>query len=175
MAKPLSLQREVSEIVTCPICLEDLKDPRSLPCLHSFCFRCLQRHYEDMDPGDDVSCPVCRKEFQIPRSGLNRLPLNLFLQNLIEAKGVNNKKAGTVCDKHPDKCFELYCTDCRRNICMRCFAVFHWQHEFAEIEKIAEDFVAHIQSDIEPFSSRIFQFRESVRKVEVAKKCLCVP
>ena len=103
MAEPSSLRRQVSETVNCPICLEELKDPRSLPCLHSFCFQCLQGLYEDKNPGDDVSCPVCRKRFQIPQGGLNSLPLNFFLQNLIEAINVKSNQTGTLCGDHPDK------------------------------------------------------------------------
>jgi len=170
MAEPSSLRRQVSETVNCPICLEELKDPRSLPCLHSFCFQCLQGLYEDKNPGDDVSYPVCRKRFQIPQGGLNSLPLNFFLQNLIEAKSLKSNKTGTLCDDHPNKRLELFCIDCRTNICVKCIAVSHQQHKCAEVESISKDFAAQIQSDIKPFSPRISQFRESVRKVEEAKK-----
>ena len=92
--------------------------------------------------GDDVSCPVCRKEFQLPQGGLNSLPHNFFLQNLIHAKDLKSKEMGTLCDEHPDKFLELYCIDCRRNICMKCSAVSHRQHECAEIERISKDFAA---------------------------------
>jgi len=172
MAESSSLQREVSEIVTCPICLEDFKDPRLLPCVHTFCFQCLQGLYEDKNPGDNVSCPVCRKKFQIPQGGLNSLPLNFFLQNLIEAKDLNSrpKETETLCDKHPDKLLELYCCQCKRNICMKCFAVSHQQHKCEEIEKISKVYIKQIQSDVKPFSSRISQFRKSLSKVEEAKE-----
>ena len=165
-----SLRKQVKEVVTCPISLDDLKDPRSLPCLHSFCFQCLQRHYEDMNPGDDVSCPVCRSEFQIPQGGLNSLPRNFFLQNLIEAKDMQNTETGTLCDEHPDQRLELYCIDCATNICMKCFAVSHQQHKCAEVEKLFKGFAAQMNSDIEPFSSRISQFHESVKKIEMVKE-----
>ena len=98
------------------------------------------------------------------------MPLNFILQNLIEEKDLKSKETGTLCDKHPDKPLELYCIDCDTNICMKCFAVSHRQHECAEIEKMSNDFVKRIQSDIEPFSSRISQFRESLSKVEGTKE-----
>ena len=171
MAACSNLRAQVSEIVTCPICYEDFKDPRSLPCLHSFCFQCLQGLWKDKNPGDNVSCPLCRKMFQIPQGGLNSLPLNFSLQNLIEAKDLKSKETGTLCDKHSDKPLELYCFKCETNICMKCFAVSHQQHKCAEIENVSTDFAIQIQSDIEePFSSRISQFRESLSKVEGTKE-----
>ena len=170
MAACSNLRAQVTDIVNCPICLEDFKDPHSLPCLHSFCFQCLQGLYQDKNRGDNVSCPVCRKEFQIPQGGLNSLPLNFFLQNLIEAKDLKSKETGTLCDKHSDKPLELYCFECKTNICMKCFAVSHQQHKCAEIENVSNDFAKQIQSDVKPFSSRISRFRESLREVERTKE-----
>jgi len=225
-ARP-GLRSRITEITTCPICLEDFRDPRSLPCLHSFCHQCLQGHCKDKWPGDDVLCPLCRKEFQIPQDGLKALPINFFLKNLIEARDIEKKKSesvgceacsvdqhvkraavycidcsqrlcekcknwrrgphdvrqleeelsalligqrGSFCDKHPDKCLELYCFDCRGNICVLCFAVSHQQHKCEEVEKVAKIFVASIQSDSKLFPSRISQFHEAVTKVEMANK-----
>ena len=79
---------------------------------------------------------------------------------------------GNFCDKHPDKRLELYCFDCGGNICVLCFAVSHQQHKCAEVKKVAKDFVASIQSDIKPFPSRISQFHEAVKQVEMANKTL---
>jgi len=60
------------ELKTCPICQEEIRDPRVLPCIHSFCLECLERYCrnENKLPGDDVPCPVCRQEFQIPKNGV---------------------------------------------------------------------------------------------------------
>ena len=170
MAEHSSLRRQVSETVNCPICLENFKDPRSLPCVHSFCFQCLQGLYQNRNPGNNVSCPVCRKMFQIPQGGLKSLPLNFVLQNLIEAKDRTSKETGTLCDKHSGKPLELYCFECKTNICVKCIAVSHQQHKFEDVDNISKDFAKQIQSDIEPFSYRISQFRESVRKVEMTKE-----
>ncbi|XP_069100879.1 tripartite motif-containing protein 2-like [Argopecten irradians] len=50
----------------CPICLEQLQHPKSLPCLHSFCQECLGSYITKelsgkMAPSSSFSCPVCRK------------------------------------------------------------------------------------------------------------------
>ena len=95
------------------------------------------------------------------------MPRTFVLQNLIEAK---NQETGTSCGEHPDKRLEVFCIDCGTNICVKCITISHQQHNFAEVEKISKDFAAQIQSDIKPISSRKSQFRESLSKVETAKK-----
>ncbi|XP_069101450.1 LOW QUALITY PROTEIN: tripartite motif-containing protein 2-like [Argopecten irradians] len=54
-------------VLECPICLEQLQHPKSLPCLHSFCQECLGCSYitkelsGKMASSSSFSCPVCRK------------------------------------------------------------------------------------------------------------------
>jgi len=78
---------------TCPICLEVFDNPKSLPCIHGFCLKCLERHFRDMMPGDEVPCPLCRKEFQIPLRGLQH---HFFIQQLIDARNARSKSTDEV-------------------------------------------------------------------------------
>ncbi|XP_069100884.1 uncharacterized protein [Argopecten irradians] len=53
-------------VLECPICLEQLQHPKSLPCLHSFCQECLGSYITKelsgkMASSSSFSCPVCRK------------------------------------------------------------------------------------------------------------------
>ena len=43
--------------LNCPICQLHLRNPRVLPCLHSFCLRCLQMN---VGQSRHFPCPVCR-------------------------------------------------------------------------------------------------------------------
>ncbi|XP_033761120.1 uncharacterized protein LOC117342928 [Pecten maximus] len=50
----------------CPICLEQMREPKSLPCLHSFCEECLGTYIVtdmsgEMAAATSFPCPVCRK------------------------------------------------------------------------------------------------------------------
>ena len=78
-----SLKAYIKDITKCPICLDDCEDPRSLPCLHTFCLKCIDSHCRDRCPGDDVECPVCRKVFQIPDVGVEGIQHNFFVSDLI--------------------------------------------------------------------------------------------
>ena len=117
---------------TCPICLEVCENPKSLPCLHGFCLKCLEQHYRYNCPGDEVPCPVCRKKFSIPLDGARGLQHHFFMQHLVDAMNVSYRKpAGQVpCDV----CLGLeqsggnsdmppatmYCIDCGQALCENC-------------------------------------------------------
>ncbi|PAA56576.1 hypothetical protein BOX15_Mlig026591g1 [Macrostomum lignano] len=47
-----------SSLTECGICCEEMKDPRALPCLHSYCLGCLQEVYRR---SGTLCCPECRK------------------------------------------------------------------------------------------------------------------
>src|SRR6218665_3988199 len=78
--------KQLREITECPICMNVFTDPRLLPCIHTFCFECLKRISETAHkgPGDKLLCPLCRKEFLIPADGINGVPKNFFLENLLQ-------------------------------------------------------------------------------------------
>ncbi len=69
--------------VTCPICLEAYREPKSLLCGHSLCGSCVtsqvfHSNSYDVPPrglggrfnASAVRCPLCRVETPIPRNGL---------------------------------------------------------------------------------------------------------
>ncbi|OWF39872.1 uncharacterized protein LOC110464518 [Mizuhopecten yessoensis] len=55
-----------SHLLDCPICLEQLRKPKCLPCLHSLCEDCLSSYIVKevsgtSDTASSFTCPVCRK------------------------------------------------------------------------------------------------------------------
>src|ERR1043165_7938387 len=77
--------KTIGSIFECPICLDTFKDPKCLPCIHTFCLRCLQKYGKDKSEGDEIACPLCRQEFKIPVGGFDKLPNNFFIGNLLES------------------------------------------------------------------------------------------
>ena len=64
--------------LTCPVCLSQFESPKTLPCLHSFCLKCIQQLPVDLKKGKHViRCPTCRKTAQVPNKGPADLPTAL--------------------------------------------------------------------------------------------------
>ncbi|XP_077080837.1 finTRIM family, member 86 [Siphateles boraxobius] len=59
------------EAFACPICLETLSDPATLPCGHTYCLLCIQKHWDHPSTPGSCECPQCRQRFT-PRPVLAR-------------------------------------------------------------------------------------------------------
>jgi hypothetical protein len=59
LTKFSEIQNDASQ--ECPICYEDIKNPRFLPCFHKFCTKCVLNLEKKQDNGI-IICPICRNE-----------------------------------------------------------------------------------------------------------------
>ena len=119
------------DLTTCHICQDIFDNSKSLPCLHTFCLKCLQCHFKDTCPGDEVPCPICTKEFEIPDDGLEGLKHDFFVQRLADVQKVKtsaeiDKVPCEVCVEESDKGLDkiptatTYCVNCNQKLCERC-------------------------------------------------------
>ncbi|KAF7694499.1 hypothetical protein HF521_008252, partial [Silurus meridionalis] len=81
----------------CPVCLDLLKDPVTVPCGHSFCKVCINGCWDQEDQKGVYSCPQCRDTFT-PRPVLRR---NNMLAEVVEKL----KKKTEVQAASPDRCY----------------------------------------------------------------------
>ena len=151
--------------VECPICQEDINDPRLLPCTHSFCVECLKAYCRDKLPGDDVPCPVCRNEFQIPKNGVAGLPVRTHTRESAPSATAEIGARGH-CDQHKDERIKIYCYNCNVNVCAMCCLESHNTHKFERIETVVEEFSRSIDDEIKQVTSRIECFHGVAAQLE---------
>lgn len=78
-----NLTRVFNEELSCPICLEELKEPKCLPsCAHNVCKACLE-NMARTNP-EIIRCPTCRRVSQVPPGGISSLPTNNVLIKFLE-------------------------------------------------------------------------------------------
>ncbi|XP_056305384.1 tripartite motif-containing protein 16-like [Danio aesculapii] len=72
--------RIFQEEFTCPVCLDLLKDPVTIPCGHSYCKSCITGCWDQEEEKRVYSCPQCRETFR-PRPALAK---NTILAEMVE-------------------------------------------------------------------------------------------
>ena len=56
--------REMASELKCSMCQREYSEPRLLPCLHSFCCRCLEEEVSHRSE-NRIRCPKCQKDFDL--------------------------------------------------------------------------------------------------------------
>ena len=131
MATSTSVDKTVDDLLTCTICLETLKVPKYLPCLHTFCEKCIHTYItssEKEDKSTGFKCPICRRLVSFeekegnPETWSKQLPGNHFVLSLLNRNAIiKSEKPCISCERNgiSDKaiswcivCEEAYCKTC---------------------------------------------------------------
>ena len=113
---------KVRQEVTCAICLELLDDPKSMPCLHTYCKKCLiealAKRPNDPDLPRDrpaINCPLCRAEVALSDQGIEALPSNFSASRLAGSVRLQDKLSQNnipKCDGCKENDGTASCNDC---------------------------------------------------------------
>ncbi|XP_077862044.1 E3 ubiquitin-protein ligase TRIM71-like [Saccoglossus kowalevskii] len=119
----MSLRDENSEVfLSCSICLEILKDPKLLPCLHTFCQKCLV-DFKD-DSGGVLSCKTCKIQCDTP---IQELKSNFFISSLLDRfqrqKLLSTDQHSLTCEICQEKTATHRCVDCPQFCCDVCVTI----------------------------------------------------
>jgi hypothetical protein len=127
------------EELTCSLCRELFKKPKTLSCLHSFCEKCLSDHIQkrtlDNESGIEdnrkrVPCPLCKHVQVLAEPDVKEVKTNLGYKNMVQhlslEEGVRGSSQSD--DGNAAKCdlcikgnkAAAFCTNCNGRLCERC-------------------------------------------------------
>ncbi|XP_033109380.1 tripartite motif-containing protein 2-like isoform X2 [Anneissia japonica] len=118
------LENVDEKVLECTICFKRLQNPKSLNCLHSFCLSCLEDWVKEKGR---LTCPTCSKSYRLPEGGLQKLPPNTFINNLLETIEQFSGKDQIKCACKKREAAIYYCQDCRQYLCS---TGSEYHHEF---------------------------------------------
>jgi hypothetical protein len=132
MAAVITAHAMINPMLECSVCCEVFKDPRILPCGHTFCLKCLQgivktavgRFNTNRTSAkiDTKPCPQCRTPFVVGCQNLQDLPKNFTVADLICSLPANSQCVllGNG-DQHGPA--QHVCVDCWDALCDTCSKV----------------------------------------------------
>ncbi|XP_072015295.1 E3 ubiquitin-protein ligase TRIM45-like [Amphiura filiformis] len=121
-SKPLSdtTEEDALSLIDCGICLAEMEKPKALPCLHSFCLKCLKRVAHP--PGSFI-CPLCQEKIPLPPAGVDGFRDNFFINQLKERKAIftiGKVIMPCACCGTTDQQVAARCMDCNGFLCQQC-------------------------------------------------------
>ena len=135
-----SLLKNLKEHVTCSICLDSFTDPKTITCLHTFCFECIKKHALISQRNGKFRCPECQAEVDIPEANrFDKLPTSFHHNSLLSVLAIRQSGKGNdiscgVCKK---KSAEIsYCFECAKFMCSDCVNAHQLFSHFTEGHKV---------------------------------------
>ena len=142
-----SALKRLEEQLTCAICLDLYTNPKTLPCLHSFCQQCLKGI--PLNPQGDnyfISCPTCHHHTQLPQpTEATDFPTAFQINNLKEVYNLMTKVLGhqqVTCDNCTTTNATGYCKECAKFLCPKCIDIHkNWapiaDHRIRSLDEVA--------------------------------------
>ena len=125
--------------VLCGKCEDPFTDPRILPCLHSFCLKCLQKLSENTN--EPFQCPTCEEKVPLPEGGVQAFTKDQCKAHEAEKARLNDKieKGEAKCDRcvrTNSNAAVAFCVQCRKFLCEACRDDHHSWRETLDHEII---------------------------------------
>lgn len=169
-----SFQQRIEEQLTCSVCLETYIDPRTLPCLHSFCLRCLQVLSQH---NGHIRCPSCRRNISIPEGNVIHFPSAFLLNTLMaeveqlpQPQSTPQPKVEVVdgvmikCPTHNEQC-HVYCEQCQELLCFSCAITLHKGHNYNVIETVYHAHLQEVNNNLSLLKGKVAAAKESMNKL----------
>ncbi|XP_060076200.1 E3 ubiquitin-protein ligase TRIM62-like [Ylistrum balloti] len=124
-----AILKTVEDQIVCTICLEIFEEPKALPCLHTFCKKCIAQHIvrkSSQNRRKEFPCPICRRQVSVPahvrrnpEEWAEHLENNHAMKSMIDSYKQTNKCLET-CENHPEMELDFYCMEHDQPLCSLC-------------------------------------------------------
>ena len=162
--------------LTCPICYQLFRNPKFLPCHHTYCDECLEK----MQLQSKIVCPECRAEATVPMGGVKKLPSNYLITRLVDELILKRKVGGeekTICDDCNDDPVVSYCPDCDLFRCRMCSDVHkknkRLNHNLLTLNEMTSNNVQQIQQKPRVLLCQEHDENELNYYCDTCKKLIC--
>ncbi|PIK41347.1 hypothetical protein BSL78_21797 [Apostichopus japonicus] len=122
MASSTVLQDIEDKFLQCSICLDQLKEPKVLPCIHRYCKECLDSLLQRNN--GIISCPDCREEHLVPNEGVDGFKTDFNIKNITEfiqlQDSLKNKPLQMCIGCAKKQVITTYCFKCNDFLCQGC-------------------------------------------------------
>ncbi|GFN73774.1 tripartite motif-containing protein 3 [Plakobranchus ocellatus] len=78
------LQELSNQFLICPLCLEQYKSPKVLPCQHTFCLSCIRAYVSARGLDSTIPCPLCKELIRIPDNDVSNFKNNFMIVSLLQ-------------------------------------------------------------------------------------------
>ncbi|XP_020896302.1 E3 ubiquitin-protein ligase TRIM71 [Exaiptasia diaphana] len=75
----------LEEELTCSVCSDVFKEPKTLQCFHKFCFECIKGWIDRCNRDKQLArCPICKEKIFIPEGNVSKLRSSFYLESLLQ-------------------------------------------------------------------------------------------
>ncbi|XP_020910869.1 RING finger protein nhl-1-like [Exaiptasia diaphana] len=129
MAALNSFTDELESQLTCVICNEILTEPKTLPCLHTFCYKCIESWNQTCQKQmKTLRCPTCRAEVNVDGEDVTKLPSSFTYNSLLQLFNFMKIKTDECNQQQLPECVSClersvlvgFCPQCEGMICDEC-------------------------------------------------------
>ena len=113
----------IGDDLKCGTCLELFQDPRSLPCLHTFCLECIKR---TINGSNTFKCPLCRAVHQLSEEKAELLPVDQYAVQELPLRRLQQSEASSMRKCHTcgeQTSIAAWCEECDGVICQPCVSL----------------------------------------------------
>ena len=153
----------IAENLQCSICSDIFRNPRALPCGHSYCGpprNCLNGIKYDNDQRS--KCAICNEIFQFPVSTLKPL---YGIREAISSLFLEENTAEGNCN-HAIAYKNLWCVDCSAQVCSVCVDTFHFDHNLKNYKAILMNKLDSVLPQLQNIDLLEFQIASEMKQLQ---------